>query len=361
MESLLKIRGKRIWPNVTPSPMSGVTDRPFRQVLWELAGGRIGMSVTEFVSVNALQRYTAPFFRQMRTFPGEYPLCIQIFGAEPEAMAHGAIQMVEAGADFVEINAGCPMQKVIGKGGGSSLLRDLPRLQHILQAVRKAIDVPLFLKVRLGWDEKSINVLETLHLAENEGVELFTIHGRTRVQGYKGLADWDLIAATAAKAKIPVMGNGDIHSAQEAQSRLLEIPQLAGVGVGRALMHNPFLMGQVADLWEGKPIREPTGLEQLAMLQRYAQLLEADGFSPTGVLGRLKQMMARLTRCLEPDASDFRLELLHTLDLDRYMDRLALFYETEYKPQGYRFIPGRIESLNGKHSIEMEYGRQFRG
>ena len=357
---MLKIREMPIWPNVVPSPMSGVTDCPFRRLLRELAGGRVGLSVTEFVSVDCLQRYTAKSFRQMRTFAGESPLCIQIFGSKPESMAAGAFQMEQAGANFVEINGGCPVPKVIGKGGGSSLLKDLPRLQRMLQLTRKAIDVPLFLKVRVGWDETQINILETLRIAEGEGVELFTIHGRTRVQGYKGLADWSLIHQAAQVAKIPVIGNGDIHSAEEAAMRLQQYPELAGVGIGRALMHNPFIMAQVADLWEGKPAQEPSGEAQLAMILRYAELLAEDGFSPQGTLGRLKQMMARLSRCLEPDASEFRLELLHTLELAPYLDRLRQFYLHEYDLHKYRFIPGRILNLNGKHSTEMEEGRQFR-
>lgn len=360
MQKMLKIRESTIFPNVMPSPMSGVTDQPFRQLMRELAGGRIGMSVTEFVSVDAAQRYTAKSFRQMRTFAGEHPLCIQIFGAKPQSMAYGAQQMVEGGADFVEINGGCPVPKVIGKGAGSSLLRDLPRLKEMLRLVRKAIDVPLFLKVRIGWDETEINILETLRIAEGEGVELFTIHGRTRAQGYKGLADWDWILKAAQMAKIPVVGNGDIHSAEEAWARLEQYPELSGVGVGRALMHNPFLMAQVADLWNGITPSEPTGIQQLEMIQRYAELLSEDGFSDHGVLGRLKQMMARMTRNLEPDASTFRLDLLHTQELAPYMEKLEAFYRLQYDALSTRFLPGRILNLNGKHSTEMEEGRQFR-
>jgi len=360
VERLLKIREKVIWPNVMPSPMSGVTDRPFRQLLHDLSHGRIGMYVTEFVSVDAVQRYTARSFRQMRAFEGEHPLCMQIFGSKPESVAQGARQMVEAGADFVEINSGCPVPKVIHKGGGSSLLRDLPRLRKMLNQTRQAIDVPLFLKLRIGWDETDINILETLKIAEGEGVELFTIHGRTRVQGYKGLADWNWINAAAEVATIPVVGNGDIRSAHEAKERLQQFPALSGVGIGRALMHNPFLMGQIADLWEGKPVTEPTAHEQLAMLQRYAQLLLEDGFSSGGILGRMKQIMARMSRFLEPDVSVFRLELLHTQELEPYMERLRLFYEEEYDRDGFQFLPGRVLNLNGKHSLEMEEGRQFR-
>lgn len=340
--------------------MSGVTDRPFRQLIHELAKGRVGMTVTEFVSVDALQRYTARSFRQMRTFSGEHPVCIQVFGAKPESVAAGAAQMQEAGADFVEINGGCPVPKVIGKGGGSSLLKDLPRLRKMLQLTRKSVDIPLFLKVRIGWDDENINILDSLKIAEDEGVELFTIHGRTRVQGYKGLADWNWINKAAEVAKIPVVGNGDIRSAQEAKSRLLEFPALSGVGVGRSLMHNPFMLAQVADLWEGKTVGEPSGPEIHAMIARYAELLAEDGFSSHGVLGRLKQMLARLSRFIEPDASEFRLDLLHTEELEPYLEKLQRFFLEDYIKLGYKFQPGRVLNLNGKHSLEMEEGRQFK-
>lgn len=353
------IRGQRIWPNTALSPMSGVTDAPFRRLCQSLAGGRVGMLVSEFVSTDAAHHLGPKNHKAMRFYADERPFCMQIFGAVPQRMVHGAVRSQELGADFLEVNAGCPVPKVTGKGGGAGLLRDLPLLARILRDIKKEIRIPLLLKCRVGWDEHSVNIRETLRIAEGEGVELLTIHGRNRVQGYKGLADWDLIGATAAQAVIPVAGNGDVQSVTVALERLRRYP-VAGLGIGRAALHNPWLFGQIADAYEGKPVREVLPDDVYALVLRYWQLMLDEDCTPMRALGRLKQMAARLCKGFEPDVPEFRIALLRAPTLEAFLEKLQGFFSALPAGEEVRFRPERLLNLNGGTSNEIEYGRQFR-
>lgn len=353
------IRGRRIWPNTALSPMSGVTDASFRRLCGELAGGRIGMLVSEFVSTDSAVRLDPRTHRQMRFYPDERPFCIQIFGAIPERMVRGALHAQETGADFVEVNAGCPVPKVTGKGGGSGLLKDLSLLARILRDIKKELQVPLLLKCRVGWDENSVNIGETLRIAEGEGVELLTIHGRNRVQGYKGLADWELIGEAASRAKIPIAGNGDISSVESAIDKLQRYP-ISALGIGRAALHNPWLFGQIADAWEGKPVREVQPGDVLELVLRYQRLMLDEDCTPLRALGRLKQMAARLCKGFEPDVPEFRHNLLRTSTLEEFLEHLQGFFNSMPAGSAVRFRPERLVNLNGGAGNEIEYGRQFR-
>ncbi len=353
------IRDRRIWPNTALSPMSGVTDAPFRRLCHDLAGGRIGMLVSEFVSTDAAINLDPHLHKAMKFYPDERPFCMQIFGAVPARMVNGAMQSQDLGADFVEINAGCPVPKVTGKGGGSGLLRDLPNLARILRDIKRAITVPMLLKCRVGWDEHSVNIDETLAIAEGEGVELLTIHGRNRVQGYKGLADWELIGNAAAKARIPVAGNGDIQSVATALDKLQRYP-IAGLGIGRAALHNPWLFGQIADAYEGKPVREIQPGDVYDLVIRYQQLMLDEDCTPLRALGRLKQMAARLCKGFEPDVPEFRTSLLRAQTLSEFLERLQGFFAALPVGAEVRFRPERLVNLNGGNGNEIEFGRQYR-
>lgn len=359
MLKTLTIRGQKIWPNVWLSPMAGVSDPSFRRLCKELAGGRLGMLVSEFVSVDCSTRMHASSMRRMRFYQSERPFCMQIFGADVQKMAEGARLAESLGADFVEINAGCPAPKVVGRGGGAGLMRDLPHLAKLLSAVRSALTVPLFIKSRVGWDEHSINVEDALHIAQEEGVELYSIHGRTRMQGYHGLADWKLIEKVAAKAKIPVAGNGDIHTAEQAEKRILN-HGVSAVGIGRAALHDPWIFARIADRWEGLPEREFLATDHLQMFCRYAELLQEDGFNEYGALGRCKQLAARFVKCLEPAHPELRKTLLRAQGLEEFLLIAREFFEKHWIAEGYRFVPERLGNLNGKEQDEILAGNQFR-
>ena len=371
-----KLRNLDVFPNTILSPMDGVTDAPFRRLCRVLSGNRMGLLVSEFVPTDGDAVFNLDGHKQLRFFPEERPFGVQIFGRFPDKMADAARKIAMAlKPDYIEVNAGCPAPKVAGKGSGSGLLRDLPRLQEILHEVRAALDgcgveMPLTLKCRIGWDSESINIMETLAIAEGEGVEMLTVHGRTRLQGYNGLADWELIGKAAAAAKIPVIGNGDVNSVARA-FECIENYGVAGVAIGRGAMHNPWIFGQIADAWEGKPARVITAAEALDVFKLYYGFKIEDGSTDKGAEGRLKQLAARLCKgfCLgeiggEADGSDdvamqVRQALLSSASAAELLDRAQSLKEGLAKDLV--FDPGRLVNLNGAKETELKFGDQFKG
>lgn len=365
-----KLRDMEIFPNTILSPMDGVTDAPFRRLCRVLSRDRMGLLVSEFVPTDADAVFSLTGHKQLKFFPEESPFGIQIFGRYPDKMALAAKKIAEGLLpDYIEVNAGCPAPKVAGKGSGSGLLRDLPRLAEILHEVRAALDtcpvnIPLTLKCRIGWDSDSINVMETLDIAESEGVELLVVHGRTRLQGYNGLADWDWIGKVASAAKIPVIGNGDVNSVERAFD-CIQTYGVSGVSIGRGAMHNPWIFGQIADAWEGKPAHVITAEEALDVFPLYYKFKLEDGSTEMGALGRLKQLGARLckgfTDGCEGDAAamQVRQTLLTAQTAPEFFDRLQELREGMAK--NLRYEPSRLVNLNGAKETELKFGDQFRG
>src|SRR5438477_4401154 len=196
-----KIRDIEINPPLILSPMAGVTDVSFRRLLKRRGG--IGLTVSEFISVEGLTRNNPKSKRQMRFYQDERPFAVQVFGAQPERMCLAAEMAEEVGADILDVNCGCPAPKVVKHGGGSGLLKDHQQLEIILKAIKKAITIPLTLKLRTGFSETNINVVEIAKMAEQCGVEHIQVHGRTRDQGYKGLANWGLSKQAKEARSIP--------------------------------------------------------------------------------------------------------------------------------------------------------------
>ena len=374
-----RLRGLEVFPNTILSPMDGVTDAPFRRLCRILSGDRMGLLVSEFVPTDGDAVFNPEGHKQLRFFPEERPFGVQIFGRFPDRMADAARKIaVRYRPEYIEVNAGCPAPKVAGKGSGSGLLRDLPRLQEILHEVRSALDqggadIPLTLKCRIGWDSESINVMETLRIAEGEGVEMLTVHGRTRLQGYNGLADWDWIGKVAAAAKIPVIGNGDVNSVEVARERI-DSYGVSGVAIGRGAMHNPWIFGAIADAWEGKPAHVITAVEALDVFPLYYKFKLEDGSTEMGALGRLKQLAARLCKgfCAmdsrassdgEDSADDVAMRvrqmLLTAQEPAEFFDRLQVLREGDARDM--RYDPSRLVNLNGAKETELKFGDQFAG
>jgi len=351
-----EVGGRSIFPNAYLAPMSGVTDISFRRLISRLSGGRTGLLVSEFITVEGLTRLNPRICRQMAFAPEERPFTVQIYGGEAERMAWGATMVEEAGADFVEINCGCPSPKIVRKGGGSGLLRDLGNLKAIVAGVKKAVTIPVTVKVRLGWAEDSINLLETQKIVEGEGASALVIHGRTRQQGYRGLANWDLIALAKKHATIPVVGNGDILGVDDVIDKL-ERYGVDGVAVGRGAMHNPWIFGQIADLYEGKTPREPTLEEHAALFAMYHDLLREEQDIEGRVLGKLKQTAARVLKCI-PNSKGGRTDVLRSGTIPEFFDNLHRFLAgiTDYRGR----ILGEIRELNGKDANEVIPGNDYR-
>jgi tRNA-dihydrouridine synthase B len=279
----------RIAPNIILAPMAGVTDSTFRRMILRLGGcGLVSTEMTNAASVSpkALNRH-----HLLDYLPEERPLTMQLSGNEPELVAAAARTVEALGADILDINCGCPSPKVTGGGHGASLLRDLPKMSRLLKAVKAAVQIPVTLKFRAGWDEESLNFLDTTKVAEDAGVAAIALHPRTRAQGYKGDADWSRVAAVKRHASIPVIGSGDVKDANDALLRLRD-SGADGVMIGRGAMENPWIFLQIAQLRRGEPMFTPGPADKLDFLLRYIDLCEEE-MPERLALNKLKQLIGQ--------------------------------------------------------------------
>ena len=277
------------------APMSGVTDSPFRRTVQAASGGTVGLLVTEFISIEGLTRSNLKAAMRMAFHTAdEKPLSVQIFGADADRMAHAARIVADCGAQIVDINCGCPAPKVVRRGGGAELMRQCDLLARLVEATVRAVSIPVTVKIRSGWSADSINALHVAKLVEDAGAAMLAVHGRTRMQMYTGEADWDLVDAVAQSVKIPVVGSGDVTTAQEALWRL-RTTHAAGIMIGRAAIMNPWIFGQIDDLVAGRPMRHPTGADRLALLQDFRDRM-ADRMPEHAIPGRVKQLLARMSK-----------------------------------------------------------------
>lgn len=231
--------------------MAGVTNTVFRRLCKELGADVL---TTEFVSAEGILHRNERTRRYLEFLPDERPLGVQLFGADPERLAEAARAVIDwVAPDFIDLNFGCPVNKVVCKNGGSSLLRDAPLLARVARAVvAAAAGVPVTAKIRTGWDARSVNAVQTARTLEAEGITRIAVHGRTKEQGYSGEADWGVIAAVADAVAIPVIGNGDITSADTAL-RCLREARVAGLMIGRAAMNHPWIFSEIRQALDGLP------------------------------------------------------------------------------------------------------------
>ena len=233
------------------APMAGITDHAFRSFMKKLG---VSVVVTELVSAVGIEYKSERTLSLMSFDETQRPVGIQLFGEDPEILGRAA-QVAEAqGADFVDLNFGCPVPKVVKKGAGSAMLKDLELMKRVLAACVKAVKIPVTIKIRSGWEQNSRNALDVCNLAYDEGITWVAIHGRTRAAGYSGLADWEFIADVKAKTKIPVLGNGDILTPQNAVLRLKQ-SGCDGVLIGRGALKNPLIFADAVSLWKGEERR----------------------------------------------------------------------------------------------------------
>lgn len=229
------------------APMAGVTDRAFRQICREQGAA---LTVTEMVSAKALTYGDKKTPGLLALGVDEHPAAAQIFGHEPETMAEGAkIAREISGCDIIDINMGCPAPKIAGNGDGSALMRDQTLAARVIEAVANAVDVPVTVKFRKGWDEKSVNCVEFARMAEQAGAAAIAVHGRTRAQQYSGNADWDAIAAVKRSVSIPVIANGDVAVPEDAV-RILRHTGADAVMVGRGALGDPWIFARANALLE---------------------------------------------------------------------------------------------------------------
>ncbi|WP_413576542.1 tRNA dihydrouridine synthase [Bdellovibrio sp. HCB290] len=210
--------------------------------------------VTELVSASGIEYKSERTMKLMSFDESQRPIGIQLFGEDPEILGRAAAVAEAEGCDFVDLNFGCPVPKVVKKGAGSAMMKDPVQMQKVLAAVKGSVKVPVTIKIRTGWDSNTRNALEICNIAYNEGIEWVAIHGRTRAQSYTGFADWDFITDIKAKAKLPILGNGDILTPKQAVLRL-EQSGCDGVMIGRGCLKNPFIFMDALSLWRGEPLK----------------------------------------------------------------------------------------------------------
>jgi tRNA-dihydrouridine synthase B len=270
LASPLKIGSFEVKSRVLQSPLSGVTDMVFRRLVRRHAPE--SMMYTEMVNATGLH-YVKQLPKLMEVDPGERPISIQLFDCRPDFLAEAAVKAVEEGADTVDINMGCPVNKITKNGGGSSLLRQPEVAEAIVREVVKAVNVPVTVKTRIGWNDNEITILDFAKRMEDAGAQMITVHGRTRAQGYNGNARWEWIARVKEVLSIPVIGNGDIFSV-EAAVRCLEETGADGVMCSRGTLGYPFLVGEVDHfLKTGEMLATPTPIQRLECAREHLQAL----------------------------------------------------------------------------------------
>jgi nifR3 family TIM-barrel protein len=219
------------------APMSSIGTAPFRLLMEDLGAGG---TVSELISCHGINYKNIRTTDMLKVDPREKNIGLQLFGENPEAMANAAKVAETFGPKFIDINMGCPVKKVVGTGAGSSLLKDTSTLGHFFGTMKKAISVPLTIKIRIGWDHETINAMEVIHIAREEGVEFVAVHGRTRAQQYTGKANWDLLEHLGEKAPLDIIGNGDLHTVSFTREKM-QTTKCAALMLGRGPLRNPFL------------------------------------------------------------------------------------------------------------------------
>jgi tRNA-dihydrouridine synthase B len=280
----------RVAPATVLAPMAGVTDTVFRRFIRNLGG--CGLLMTEFTSSHGVSaslrahKPTRTLLKYLAFDPVERPITAQLFGADPAVMADAARVCQDLGFDVVDLNFGCPVNKVVKCNGGSGLLRDLPLVERLLREVRAAISIPLTIKFRAGWSDRELVAVRLAQLAEDCGVAALALHPRTREQGYSGQADWTRIAEVKAAVRIPVIGTGDINSPEDAVGMVAQT-NCDAVMIGRAASSNPWIFRQISQYLATGTYDQPSHQDRYQMMRTYyAMLIERQ---EPDCVGKMKQ------------------------------------------------------------------------
>src|SRR6266852_1299290 len=324
------------------APMAGVSDKIFRQLCKEYGADVL---TTEFVSAEGIFRRNERTREYLDFDEIERPIGVQLFGANTEHMAEAARQVVDwVRPDFVNLNFGCPVNKVVCKNGGSALLKDCPTLASIAAAVVRAIaPMPVTAKIRIGWDADSINAARVARILAEAGISAITVHGRTRAQGYSGAADWNVIGEVAAAVAIPVIGNGDLSSAADVARRRSETG-IAGAMIGRAAMSAPWIFRDTKSYLATGEIIDPPGLpEKWNLILRHCQLAVSEWSAEEPAIRSMRARLMAYSKSM-PDAKRLREKFSHVSTL---ADVEAIAGENQQKSTGFTELTdwSRMESV----------------
>lgn len=288
------------------APMAGVSESPFRRLCRRFGADVV---VTEFLSAEGIRRENEATLSKLRFSPDEHPIGVQIFGADPQAMGEAAAFVTDVfQPDFVDINFGCPVKKVVKRNGGSGCLRDLGLVQDVIRAVSRSTHLPVTCKIRSGWNEEMRDPVTIALRCQDAGARVLALHPRTRTQMYSGNARWEEIAAVVAALEIPVLGNGDIKTPDDA-FRMWQMTRCAGVMIARGSFGQPWIFDQTRDLLEGRPMRATPGVEErFRIALEHARMAEQYEADPRGAAIEFRKHLGWYVKGL-PGSSDLRRKL----------------------------------------------------
>jgi tRNA-dihydrouridine synthase B len=296
------------------APLAGISDLPMR-LLAKSAG--CALVYSEMISANALTRGSAKTWQLLASDPDEKPLTVQLFGSDPATLAEAARQVEAAGADIVDLNFGCAVKKILKSGSGVALMREPEKAEQILKAVRAAVRIPVTIKIRTGWDASGSQAEHLARTAQACGVEAIAVHPRTASQAFTGRADWSLIARLKSMLEIPVIGNGDILTAEDAV-RMKAETGCDAVMVGRAAIGNPFIFSHIADRLAGRPVQPVAAADRLAVMQRFVDA----SVRHAGEIRACRMLRSRLGWFVKglPHASEFRHSIRHIASREQALE-----------------------------------------
>jgi tRNA-dihydrouridine synthase B len=319
---VIRIRDLIVDPSTFLSPMAGLTDSVFRRLIKRLGG--CGLVMTEFTSAEGLTRNSLKSKRMLFYHEEERPVTAQLFGAEPSRLAEATRMVEDLGFDAIDLNLGCPAKKVVKACGGSALLRETRLLEEILKTIRAATNLPFTIKIRAGWSETEIVSVQVGKMAEDIGINAIAFHPRTRVQGFSGHSDWNLIGELKAALKIPVIGNGDIVTPEDA-FRMKRETGCDGVMIGRGALSNPWIFRQIHELENGLVPTQPDVAAKYQLIKSYFQLLFEE--ETPGAIGKMKQFASWFTHAI-PYGAALRKSIYESQTESEVMERIEEFFHT---------------------------------